>query len=243
MGGRSRAKACDVACAQWNFRPTLPKTRKRVSRERGALIFLLTFLIKQKSKSPVGEKGPVTVGQENIYLNYMIECRHKLPAFFIRYPECTISVTIWARRVLSHAYAWRVCLSFGFQNVKPEAMTLLDQYRHDSPDGLPVTHYEYALDMDVVRGGRLSSAAAGIAMIERCLSDIVHRPVEFYLLQACRFFSVAGMLCAGELTMDISVSESEPGDYGVQVEITDCDRVLVELCGRLAPAPAEREVC
>ncbi len=57
------AEACDVACAQWNFRTTSPKIRKRVSRERGALIFLLTFSIKGKSKSPVGDTGLVPVGQ------------------------------------------------------------------------------------------------------------------------------------------------------------------------------------
>lgn len=120
---------------------------------------------------------------------------------------------------------------------------LLDEYQIISADGRPETHYEYALDMQKEScAANLSSAAAGIGMIERYVSGIVERPVEFYLIYACRFFSVAEMFERRLLTMDISISQPVRGEYSVRIEITDKRKVLVEVNGSMRTVAVPREV-
>ena len=118
---------------------------------------------------------------------------------------------------------------------------LLNEYDITGKRAAVKRHYEYALfsgpdSTTETEEVFFSPGMKGIEIVEKYVSRIVGKPVEFFLLQSSRFFAAVRPLGEHPLILDISLSKNGNDQYQVTAEITDNHKVLIELTGSMSSA-------
>lgn len=117
----------------------------------------------------------------------------------------------------------------------------MNEYKLIREDGRQESRFEYAVETEGMKYMRGSLAMAGIGIVEKYVSLILDRKVEFFLIQCSRLFSGISSLKQNGLVLDLAISEMDNDVYQVSAELTDRKNVLAELCGRMSPSKTEEE--